>query len=135
MFDHNAVVSAFLKPDSAPAWLLDEVLRSHIAVTTNEILVELAEVSSRSKFNRYLSADERHSFVLNYADRCQILEVSDVIAECRDPDDDKFLALAFVSEANFIISGDIHLIEMNPWRGIPILKPQQFLDLRGKDLA
>ena len=73
-------------------------------------------------------------FLSDYKDRCRVLKFQTVITECRDPDDDKFLALGLGSGADFIISGDVHLLEMNPWRGIPILRPQQFLDLHAKDL-
>jgi uncharacterized protein len=91
--------------------------------------LELEEVLSRSKFDRYLPLERRTQFLSDYKDRCQVLQISIIITECRDPDDDKFLALALESGADYLISGDIHLLEMNPWRGIPILRPHEFLAL------
>ncbi len=52
---------------------------------------------------------------------------------CEDPDDDKFLACALAAQANFIVSGDKHLLKLHPFENIPILKPRQFLDFLLKD--
>ena len=45
----------------------------------------------------------------------------------RDPDDDKFLALAAIGQADAIISGDRDLLELVTYEGIPILTPAQFM--------
>ena len=56
------------------------------------------------------------------------VEPSVVVRECRDPEDDKYLALAFDGQADVIVSSDVrHLLSMHPWRGIPILSPANFL--------
>jgi predicted nucleic acid-binding protein len=47
---------------------------------------------------------------------------------CADPDDDKFLACAIASAMPLIVSGDRHLLEVNGYRGIRILRPRDFLD-------
>ena len=49
------------------------------------------------------------------------------VTECRDPKDDKFLALALDGSADVIIAGDEDLLVLHPWRGIPILSPREFL--------
>jgi predicted nucleic acid-binding protein len=46
---------------------------------------------------------------------------------CRDPRDDKFLEVAFNGRADVIISGDADLLDLNQFRGIPILSPRDFL--------
>jgi len=45
-----------------------------------------------------------------------------------DPDDDKFLACASASGARVIVSGDKHLLAMNGWRGIEVLKPASYIE-------
>ncbi len=47
---------------------------------------------------------------------------------CTDPDDDKFLACAIVSNTKFITSGDKHLLDVSGYRGIKVLKPRNFVD-------
>jgi len=45
-----------------------------------------------------------------------------------DPDDDKFMICAESSNTKIVISGDKHLLEVNGYHGISVLKPKQFLD-------
>ena len=49
------------------------------------------------------------------------------IRECRDPKDDKFLEVALNGRADVIITGDADLLGMQPWRGIDILAPADYL--------
>jgi putative PIN family toxin of toxin-antitoxin system len=50
-----------------------------------------------------------------------------------DPSDDKFLECALAGKATCIISGDKHLLSLSQFKGIPILKPHDFIQryLRG----
>jgi len=47
---------------------------------------------------------------------------------CEDPDDDKFLACALAAKAHIVISGDKHLLEVNGYKGVEIMRPREFLD-------
>ena len=47
---------------------------------------------------------------------------------CADPEDDKFLACAAAGNAKLIISGDRHLLDINVFQGIKIVKPRKFVD-------
>jgi uncharacterized protein len=55
------------------------------------------------------------------------VQVTHPVQGCRDTRDDKFLEVAFNGQADAIISGDADLLELNPFRGIPILSPREFL--------
>lgn len=46
---------------------------------------------------------------------------------CKDPDDDKFLACALVSDS-IIISGDKHLLNASGYRNIEVLKSRDFIN-------
>ena len=58
----------------------------------------------------------------------EAIEVTSAIAICRDPKDNMFLNLALDGKANAIISRDPDLLELHPFRNIPILSPVAFLD-------
>ena len=45
---------------------------------------------------------------------------------CRDPDDDRILALARSFAADVVVTGDEDLLVLNPWFGIPIVRPRDF---------
>jgi len=47
-----------------------------------------------------------------------------------DPDDDLFLEIAVEADADYIISGDPHLKDLNSFRDIDILSPADFIDMR-----
>jgi putative PIN family toxin of toxin-antitoxin system len=46
-----------------------------------------------------------------------------------DPADNKFIACAIATKADFIISGDAHLLKRPSWQGIRVVTPSKFLDL------
>ncbi len=45
-----------------------------------------------------------------------------------DVDDNKFLEVAVAADADCIVSGDAHLLEMNSFRGILVLTARAFID-------
>jgi predicted nucleic acid-binding protein len=51
------------------------------------------------------------------------------INSCRDPKDNKFLEVAVSGQATQLITGDADLLVLDPFQGIRILSPQEFLDL------
>jgi predicted nucleic acid-binding protein len=48
------------------------------------------------------------------------------VNDCTDYEDNRILELAFASGSVLIVSSDADLLEMSPWRGIPILRPSEF---------
>ena len=60
---------------------------------------------------------------------CELIDTHGVnISLCEDPDDDKFIECAMASKCKTIISGDKHLLKLNGYNGIAILRPRQFVD-------
>ena len=47
---------------------------------------------------------------------------------CTDPDDDKFLSCALGARTKMVVSGDRHLLAVDGYRGIRVLRPRQFVD-------
>jgi putative PIN family toxin of toxin-antitoxin system len=47
---------------------------------------------------------------------------------CSDSDDDKFLSCAVAGNANCIVSGDKHLLDVSGYRGVKVVRPRMFLD-------
>jgi predicted nucleic acid-binding protein len=47
---------------------------------------------------------------------------------CRDQDDNKYLELALSGKADCIVTGDPDLQILNPFDGILIISPKEFLD-------
>jgi prevent-host-death family protein len=49
------------------------------------------------------------------------------IRACRDARDDKLLELAVDGRTDLIVTGDLDLLELHPFRGIAILTPNDYL--------
>jgi putative PIN family toxin of toxin-antitoxin system len=50
------------------------------------------------------------------------------VRDCSDPDDNRILECALEAYAEIIVTGDNHLLELHPYRGIKILTPRMFLE-------
>lgn len=92
-----------------------------------ELIEEIDEVLSRAKFRKYITDQEREEFLDSFIDRGILIEVVDVVKECRDAKDDKILELSLSGKADLIISGDKDLLVLNPFRSIQIQSVDQFL--------
>jgi uncharacterized protein len=127
VLDTNILVSGFLFPASAPGQALDFVLEKYRLLMSMEVAAELMGVMRREKFNRYLSPQLREEVVADAIRDSTFVTTTTVITECRDPDDNKFLELAIDGQAMAIVTGDADLLDLNPFRGLPVLSPHQFL--------
>lgn len=129
VFDTNTIVSAFLFDRSNPGLALYKALEQGELLLSIKVAEELAEVLRRSKFDRYVQRKTREEFLRAFIKETVFIEVTETIHACRDPKDDKFLELAVSGSAFFIITGDEDLLVLNPFRGISILTPRNFLSI------
>jgi uncharacterized protein len=83
----------------------------------------------RAKFDRWIGYEHRMELLARYLDNVMMFPPAHVVKECRDPKDDKFLELALDAKAEIIVTGDIDLLCLHPWRGIAILSPADYLIL------
>jgi len=127
VLDTNVVVSAALLAGSIPRQAFDNALEKGRVLISVPVLLELAEVLSRKKLNKYLLEEERMRFLVALLKEAELVEVTEAVTDCRDAKDNKFLELAVSGEADYIVSGDQDLLVLNPFRGIPILTPREFL--------
>ena len=88
---------------------------------------ELADVLLRPKFDRFIGRKERDDFFNQLVAVAEFIPIVQVVRECRDPRDDKFLEVALNGRADVIVTGDGDVLAMNPWRGIAILSPKDYL--------
>lgn len=75
----------------------------------------------RGTFDCYLSRDSRREFVSLLSQRANVLSgwvahPSDLKPRCRDPQDNKFMALALAVQTDVIVSSDKDLLVLHPWQ-------------------
>lgn len=125
--DTNIIVSAYL------GGALETLLRALVAgkftlVVSTAIAEEYFRVLRRPKFG--ISAEELADFISLLFLKAEFVtpqEVVEVVEE--DPSDNKFLSAALQSKADYIASGDNHLLGLKTFRGIPIITAREFLKL------
>ena len=130
VIDTNVWVSRLLIAGSVPARAVDAALARFEVVVSEASVEELADVLSREKFDRYVSPQDREEFLRRLLQVTTVVPVLSEITDSRDPKDNRFLALALDSGNGCIVSGDDHLLALNPWRGIEIISPEEFLTNR-----
>lgn len=128
VFDSNVIVSAVLFFQGKPAQAVDAALDAGVILVSDEIVRELNDVLSREKFEHYASEEDRARFLQSLLEEAKLIEVVERLQECRDPKDNKYLEAAVSGGAACIVSGDEDLLVLHPFRGIPILRPSEFLD-------
>ncbi len=95
--------------------------------TSREIQTEI-DRKLRTKFA--LSEDETAQILLDFSTFTHLtaaLEKISVIDD--DPDDNKFIECAVSSKAHFIVTGDKHLLNLDMYKEIKILKATDFLSI------
>ena len=128
VIDTNVWVSRLLLADSVTARAVDAALESSQVVISEPLAEELADVLTREKFDSYVSLANREEFLRRVLQVATTFPVLTEVTDCRDADDNRLLALALDSESDYILTGDQDLLTMNPWRGIEIISPREFLD-------
>jgi putative PIN family toxin of toxin-antitoxin system len=123
--DTNVIVSAAFKESSWPAGVLRWVGSFGGLLKSTDTEREVFEVLQRPRIARntlpLFGVQLRQIF-----DDAVTVTINARIAACRDPKDDKFLELAMNGHADVIVSGDIDLLVLERFRGIPIITPAAF---------
>lgn len=139
VLDTNVLVSAVLSRDSPP----DSILRawrrgSFELVISTRLLGELENVLARPRIRRHLrwSTDERTAFVTALSEDTLVVTPEEELRVIQaDPADNRVLEAAVRAEADYIVSGDRHLLELRIHEGVSIVTPARFLAIIASGLT
>lgn len=136
--DTNVVVSSYMFPGSTPGAVIE-----YWYAGTVELVVSMPLIAEYERVLRYphisvrlrLTDDGLRKSIQKFRDRGTLVEPD---AETRvvtaDPDDDVVVATAVAGNADYIVSGDKHLLELSEHNGIRIVTPAVFLAILEHDL-
>ena len=136
VLDTNVLVSAILNPRGKPALILNLALKGMVElVISRAIIQELHKVLNYPKLIKLLKKNgvttkEVESVIDNLDTIGEITKGELVLNVIKnDPTDNIILACAVEGRADFIISGDVHLLSLNKFQEIEFVDPATFLDL------
>ncbi len=133
VLDTNVLISAFISAGKAPAQILVRCQTGELELLISpDSILELRRVLTYPRIRKRLrySDEQIEAFVAYLEQDAMVLTpLFRVRAVADDPDDDKFVSLALAGKAQYIVSGDDHLLRIGQVQGVTILKPTAFLRL------
>ncbi len=99
-------------------------------IYSTPIVMEIIDVLSRPLFRDkyHIQPDDMASLINLIRMRGELVVIVQKVEICRAPKDDKFLEAALAGKADAIVSRENDLIVLQPFEGIPILHPREFMD-------
>ena len=127
VLDTNALVSRLLIPGSIPGQAVRKTVEEGDILMSESTLFELADVLGREKFHAYGSVQDREEFLRMLGRIVEMITILHAVHDCRDVRDNQILEVAVNGQAQVIVTGDEDLFVLNPFRGISILSPVDYL--------
>lgn len=140
VLDTNVVVSALMSRSGTPGRILERWLRQPSVfawITSTPLVEELRRVLRYPKVRRYLAWDEEEAqaFFARLDEHAEFVAPEQQISAVEaDPTDNRVLEAAVAGGADYIVTGDRHLLEIGAFEGVDIVTPLHFLamlDLEG----
>jgi putative PIN family toxin of toxin-antitoxin system len=125
VLDTNVAVSALVFREGRLAWLREAWEAGRIVpIVSAETVAELVRVLAYPKLK--LSEEETKDVLAHYMEHAEAVREAGAsvrVPECRDPDDRKFLQLAYAAKADALVTGDEDLLTLAGKSRVPILAP------------
>lgn len=133
VLDANVFVSALIRPEGPPGKIFVELVerRAFAPIVSPPILEEVRKTLADPQVKRYvrLTPQEAEAWVASVESVSETVDGRRAIAVvAADPKDDKYFAAALEGEADFVVSGDKHVLEVGEYEGIRVLTPRAFLE-------
>lgn len=129
VLDTNVLISALIKAGK-PRELFFRLTREKVLVLSTQIIGEFLEVAKDPRIRKYVKEQETLAFLNSLMGTTSIVKVkSKFRAVNGDPDDDIILRTAYDSKADYIVSGDKHLLSLREFRGIRIITVDEMLNV------
>jgi putative PIN family toxin of toxin-antitoxin system len=128
VFDAPVLVSAAIGVGGIPLQAFAKARAAGSLAMSRQVFDEISDVLHRSALARFLDPALRDDLLDQLVFGTEWFAPGIVVTDCRDVADNKYLELALASGATVIVSGDQELLVLDPWRGIRILRPADYLN-------
>lgn len=127
VFDASALVGALLKPDSVPERALLLARTNEVVCLSAAVEAEIREVFARPKLRKYLTSERAERILELLTASAVLVAPTEAVTDCRDAKDNKYLELALAAGAGTVVASDGDLLALDPWRGIRIVSPGDYV--------
>ena len=127
VLDTNIYVSSVFwvgKPHTIVELAIDKKIDVY---TSPEILAELENVLKRDFVEDHDFIESQIALILEYAKVVRPMNKTYIVKD--DPDDNKIVECAITAGANYIVTGDPHLLKLKEVLGIKIVTADEFLKI------
>lgn len=127
--DTNVIMSGVIAPHGAPRRILEAWHAGQFTMVTSEdIIAEVTHVLRYPRIcGRYnLTEDDIAAVVDSLSTDAEVVAGLYEVRRSADPTDDMFLACALEGRAEYIVSGDRHLLGIGSYHGVLIVTPRRF---------
>jgi putative PIN family toxin of toxin-antitoxin system len=130
VLDANVLVSAVISKAGPPREIVMAWVDGRFELIASPALLdELRDVLARPRFRRWVSVATATEFIDGLGEDALLVDDPPALPGLSpDPDDDYLIALARGAHADYLVSGDRHLLGLADPQP-PVLTPRQFLDL------
>lgn len=101
-------------------------------MTSSALMAELIDVLTRDRLKKYFTFEDLKELLDLIDLQGKVVETTESINDCRDPKDNIVLECAVAGEVDFIVTADPDLLVLNPFRGIGIVSPHEFMQALGQ---
>ena len=130
VLDTNVLVLALITTGKPRALLFKIVDGEAQLILSRGILEELAMVAADDKIRLYVEDEEVAEFLQILNDVAEVVRLRSRFKVVKDdPGDDVILRTAYDGEADYIVSGDKHLLSLKAFRDIKILTVDEILSM------
>lgn len=133
VLDTNILISAFVSKKGASADILARCQAGELELlVSDDSLLELHRVLTYPRIRKRLQySDEQIERFVAFLEQSSVAITphANLRVVPNDADDDKFVALAMAGDAQYLVTGDDHLLTVGRYQGVIILKPAAFLRL------
>lgn len=134
VIDTVVFVRSLINPHSQCGKIVFFHSQAYQLFISEAIVTEILEVLRRPELTVKFHTLENMDFseIIDLLGQAQAVKIPEILYISRDPKDNKFLATAVASGADYIVSEDEDLLDLKEYRGVKIIKAGTFLQILEK---
>jgi putative PIN family toxin of toxin-antitoxin system len=133
VLDANIFISALISSQGNPAKILEKWQKRELEVVVSPAIVdEIERVTGYERLQKKYRRirEEREGLIDDLRNFATMVDPQQELSVVQaDDSDNRYIECAIESGANFVVTGDPHLLDIGEYQGIPILTPAIFVAL------